>query len=106
MKRFLCFIVIAASIMSCSSKTVVYKPKPNSTSTTSTGKIPPGQMKKITGEQSAKSYAPGQQKKATTTTTTTTTTTKSKSNSSKSTGSTKSSDGNSGKGNGNSKKKE
>ena len=27
------------------------------------GKIPPGQMKKITGAKSAKQYAPGQQKK-------------------------------------------
>ncbi len=27
------------------------------------GDIPPGQMKKITGEKSAKKYAPGQQKK-------------------------------------------
>jgi hypothetical protein len=26
-------------------------------------KVPPGQMKKATGSQSAKSYAPGQQKK-------------------------------------------
>jgi len=27
------------------------------------GKVPPGQMKKATGSQSAKPYAPGQQKK-------------------------------------------
>lgn len=27
------------------------------------GKVPPGQMKKTTGSQSAKPYAPGQQKK-------------------------------------------
>ncbi|MBC9909003.1 hypothetical protein [Chitinophaga varians] len=27
------------------------------------GKVPPGQMKKMTGSQSAKPYAPGQQKK-------------------------------------------
>jgi hypothetical protein len=27
------------------------------------GEVPPGQMKKITGEKSAKKYAPGQQKK-------------------------------------------
>ena len=27
------------------------------------GKIPPGQMKKMTGAKSAKQYAPGQQKK-------------------------------------------
>ena len=29
----------------------------------SSGKVPPGQMKKMTGSQSAKPYAPGQQKK-------------------------------------------
>jgi hypothetical protein len=28
----------------------------------STGHVPPGQMKKMTGSQSAKPYAPGQQK--------------------------------------------
>jgi hypothetical protein len=27
------------------------------------GKVPPGQMKKMTGEKSAKHYAPGQKKK-------------------------------------------
>lgn len=27
------------------------------------GEVPPGQMKKVTGEKSAKKYAPGQQKK-------------------------------------------
>lgn len=31
--------------------------------TNAKGDIPPGQMKKITGEKSAKKYAPGQQKK-------------------------------------------
>lgn len=30
---------------------------------TGSGKVPPGQMKKITGSQSAKPYAPGQQNK-------------------------------------------
>ncbi|HEX6192293.1 MAG TPA: hypothetical protein VFZ42_08010 [Chitinophagaceae bacterium] len=28
-----------------------------------TGKLPPGQVKKVTGSKSAKAYAPGQQKK-------------------------------------------
>ena len=37
-------------------KGVIISTKPN-------GKIPPGQMKKMTGEKSAKAYAPGQQKK-------------------------------------------
>ena len=31
--------------------------------TKSNGKVPPGQVKKVTGEKSAKAYAPGQQKK-------------------------------------------
>ncbi len=30
---------------------------------TSSGKVPPGQAKKMTGDKSAKAYAPGQQKK-------------------------------------------
>jgi len=38
------------------SRTVIVHTNPN-------GKIPPGQMKKITGAKSAKQYAPGQQKK-------------------------------------------
>ena len=36
-------------------KTVIIHPNPS-------GKIPPGQMKKATGAQSAKEYAPGQNK--------------------------------------------
>ena len=32
-------------------------------STRPQGKVPPGQMKKMTGEKSAKAYAPGQVKK-------------------------------------------
>jgi len=38
------------------SKTVILRTNPN-------GKVPPGQMKKMTGEKSAKQYAPGQDKK-------------------------------------------
>jgi len=38
------------------SRTVIIRTNPN-------GKIPPGQMKKMTGEKSAKQYAPGQVKK-------------------------------------------
>jgi hypothetical protein len=38
------------------SKTVIIHSNPS-------GKVPPGQMKKMTGEKSAKHYAPGQQKK-------------------------------------------
>ena len=39
------------------SNTVIIKQNPN-------GKIPPGQLKKVTGEKSAKKYAPGQNKKS------------------------------------------
>jgi hypothetical protein len=38
------------------SRTVIVHPNPS-------GKVPPGQMKKMTGEKSAKHYAPGQKKK-------------------------------------------
>lgn len=38
------------------SRTVIIHSNPS-------GKIPPGQMKKMTGAKSAKQYAPGQQKK-------------------------------------------
>lgn len=38
------------------SRTVIIHTNPS-------GKVPPGQMKKMTGEKSAKNYAPGQQKK-------------------------------------------
>lgn len=34
-----------------------------STSSSSSGKIPPGQAKKMSGSKSAKAYAPGQRKK-------------------------------------------
>lgn len=40
----------------CSRKVVVVKRTP-------VAKMPPGQAKKVTGSQSAKPYAPGQQKK-------------------------------------------
>ncbi len=45
------FVVI--SVMSCTVHT----------HSTGSGKIPPGQAKKMSGSQSAKAYAPGQQKK-------------------------------------------
>lgn len=41
-------------LTSCMGPTIVH---------TTPAKVPPGQMKKATGSQSAKSYAPGQQKK-------------------------------------------
>jgi hypothetical protein len=54
MKKLLTF-VLAISILSACSTTIAVKgnsPKP----------LPPGQAKKVTGSQSAKPYAPGQQK--------------------------------------------
>lgn len=47
-------IIALLFVVSCKS-TVVVK--------STTQKVPPGQMKKATGSQSAKPYAPGQQKK-------------------------------------------
>ncbi|OXA76042.1 hypothetical protein [Flavobacterium frigidimaris] len=45
-------LFVALSVISCSTHTH-----------TSSGKIPPGQAKKMSGSKSAKAYAPGQQKK-------------------------------------------
>jgi hypothetical protein len=54
-KKFLIFCLAAAMLMqlstSCTKKVFI------------TQKAPPGQVKKATGSQSAKPYAPGQQKK-------------------------------------------
>ncbi len=52
----ICFIAISLSFSSCSSHVYV-KAKPNKVKT-----IPPGQAKKMTGEKSAKRYAPGHNK--------------------------------------------
>ena len=65
-KHFLILLVLSVFLLfgtSC----VVYHPQPHSRvqviSTKPNGKIPPGQMKKMTGAKSAKAYAPGQVKK-------------------------------------------
>lgn len=57
--KFLLLIFIIAMGFSFSScRTYIHvKPKPHKVKT-----IPPGQMKKITGEKSAKKYAPGHNK--------------------------------------------
>ncbi|HEX5168173.1 MAG TPA: hypothetical protein VFW11_03305 [Cyclobacteriaceae bacterium] len=48
------FVVVLFFSAACKSTVMVKNnPKP----------LPPGQMKKVTGSQSAKQYAPGQQKK-------------------------------------------
>ena len=59
MKKLICrvswlLLIVMFFMMSCHS-VVVVKDNPK--------KVPPGQMKKATGSQSAKPYAPGQQKK-------------------------------------------
>ena len=54
MKKILAFLALVLILNSCAQVLVVEnKPK----------KAPPGQVKKVTGSQSAKPYAPGQQKK-------------------------------------------
>jgi hypothetical protein len=55
--RITLFAIIASiAISSCSHTTIV--------KTNNNKKIPPGQMKKLTGSKSAAPYAPGQQKKS------------------------------------------
>ena len=49
-------IIMAAICSSCYRKVVVVKSPAHH-------RLPPGQAKKITGSQSARAYAPGQQKK-------------------------------------------
>ncbi|KAF2514848.1 hypothetical protein [Flavobacterium foetidum] len=48
------FSFLALSLNACSTHTHV---------ATRSGKVPPGQAKKMSGEKSAKAYAPGQRKK-------------------------------------------
>jgi len=55
--RLIIVLLVTLSLSTaCTRKTVIVK-------TTPSGKIPPGQAKKMTGSKSAKPYAPGQQKK-------------------------------------------
>jgi len=54
---FLKYGVITAFLILFISSCSVHKSSSNS------GKIPPGQAKKMSGSKSAKAYAPGQQKK-------------------------------------------
>lgn len=58
MKRILAYttaVIITVMIFTSCMHPVIVKSPPQ--------KVPPGQMKKATGSQSAKPYAPGQQKK-------------------------------------------
>jgi hypothetical protein len=54
MKKFAGFVTLVIFLTSCA-PVVIVDSKPKSG--------PPGQVKKVTGSQSAKAYAPGQQKK-------------------------------------------
>ena len=54
---FIKYLCVAAVLLSLTTSCVV------STSSSKSGKIPPGQAKKASGSKSAKAYAPGQQKK-------------------------------------------
>lgn len=54
LKCVLGLVVMAVFITSCGVHRI---------NTNAKGEIPPGQMKKITGEKSAKNHAPGQRKK-------------------------------------------
>lgn len=53
----LVLIFLILSVVGCSTHTHTH------THVRSSGKIPPGQAKKMTGDKSARAYAPGQQKK-------------------------------------------
>lgn len=55
-KYFFVTILLALFVTSCSVHTV-------HNSSSNSGKIPPGQAKKMSGSKSAKAYAPGQQKR-------------------------------------------
>lgn len=65
-KNFLLLLALSVFLLFGSS-CVVYRghshPRGQVISSKPYGKVPPGQMKKMTGAKSAKAYAPGQQKK-------------------------------------------
>ncbi|WP_370635878.1 hypothetical protein [Flavobacterium sp. JAS] len=58
-KYFFVTILFTLFVTSCSVHTV----HTGHNSSSNSGKIPPGQAKKMNGSKSAKAYAPGQQKK-------------------------------------------
>jgi hypothetical protein len=65
-KNLLLLLVLSAFlIMGAGCRTIHprYHSRGQVISTKPHGKVPPGQMKKLTGAKSAKAYAPGQQKK-------------------------------------------
>jgi len=54
--KILSCVLLTLSIAGCSVHS-------SSSSSSGSGKVPPGQAKKMSGSKSAKAYAPGQQKK-------------------------------------------
>jgi hypothetical protein len=56
-------LFIAATVSATGCKSTAHTRTTKSTTVNSSGSLPPGQAKKINGDQSAKKYAPGQQKK-------------------------------------------
>jgi len=63
MKKIIGLVALVLSLNSCAS-VVVVDSKPKKAPSHAVKQAPPGQVKKMTGSQSAKPYAPGQQKKA------------------------------------------
>jgi outer membrane protein assembly factor BamE (lipoprotein component of BamABCDE complex) len=64
-KSLFLVIILAVAIFAISPGCKVYHPKHKSGTVVApneNGKVPPGQVKKATGEKSAKEYAPGQNK--------------------------------------------
>ena len=66
-KHFLILLVLSIFLLFGTSCAVYvpqeHHPRNQVIYTRPSGKVPPGQMKKMTGAKSAKAYAPGQQKK-------------------------------------------
>ncbi|WP_461533825.1 hypothetical protein [Sinomicrobium sp.] len=60
LKFILLMLLLAAFVTSCG---VIHRGNGHRIHTNGKGEIPPGQMKKMTGDKSAKHYAPGQRKK-------------------------------------------
>jgi len=63
MKTKSILLLLLATTLTFSSCKTIFIGKHQTVKTNANGDIPPGQMKKLTGEKSAKDYAPGQQKK-------------------------------------------
>ncbi len=62
MKTKVILLALCLSMFSFSSCQTLFIANSYPFKTKANGDIPPGQMKKLTGEKSAKAYAPGQQK--------------------------------------------